>query len=99
MFTWKHLLYPISVYKNSPALSIQKRRTTDKPIKEPVNKRREIVLLIASDFYFSVVKDVIIQLNYGAVAEETKVGILSVVANTMFHRLTITSQQHKQLSM
>ena len=48
----------------------------DMPIVEPVNEGRQIDLLIASDFYFSVVKDGIIRLNIGTVAVETKVGYL-----------------------
>ena len=48
----------------------------DKPIKEPVNEGREIDLLIASDFYYSMVKDGIIRPNNGTVAVETKVGYL-----------------------
>ena len=48
----------------------------DKPIVEPVNEGREIDLLIASDFYYSVVKDGIIRPNNGTVALETKVGYL-----------------------
>ena len=39
---------------------------------EPVREGREIDLLIASDFYYSVVKDGIIRLNNGTVAVETK---------------------------
>ena len=43
---------------------------------EPVKEGRELDLLIASDFYYSVVKDGIIRLNNGPVAVETKVGCL-----------------------
>ena len=48
----------------------------DKPIVEPVKEGREIDLLIASDFYYSVIKDGIIRLKNGTVAVETKVGYL-----------------------
>ena len=48
----------------------------DKPIVEPVKEGREIDLLIASDFYFSVVKNGIIRLNNGTVAAGTKVRYL-----------------------
>ena len=61
---------------NSLALPIQKRRPTDKPIVEPVKEGIEINVLIASDIYYSVVKDGIIRLNNGTVAVETKVGYL-----------------------
>ena len=61
--------------ENSPALPIQKRRITEhKPIVKPVTKGREIDLFIASDFYYSVVKDGIILQNNGTVAVETKFG-------------------------
>ena len=48
----------------------------DKPIVESVNEGNEIDLLIASDFYYSVVKNGIIRLDNGTVAVETKVGYL-----------------------
>ena len=49
----------------------KKKQLKDKPIVEPVNH-----LLIASDFYNSVVKDGIIRLNNGTVAVETKIWCL-----------------------
>ena len=70
----------------------------DKPIVEPVNEGREIDLLIKIDFYCRVVKDEFIRLNNGTVAAKTK-DFFSVVANTMLRRLTVFSQQHKQLSL
>ena len=48
----------------------------DKPIVEPVNEGREIDLLIASDIYYSKVKDGFIRLNNGTVTVETNVGYL-----------------------
>ena len=48
----------------------------DKPIVEPVKEVKEIDLLIASDFYYSVIKDGIIRLKNGTVAVESKVGYL-----------------------
>ena len=48
----------------------------ERPIVEPVNEGREIDYLFASNVYYSVVKDGIIQLNNGTAAVETKVGYL-----------------------
>ena len=62
--------------ESSPALSIQKRRTTEGQAYCRTSQQREIDILIASDFYYSVVKDRIIRLNNGTVAVETKVGCL-----------------------
>ena len=44
----------------------------DKPIVEPINNGKEIDLLIASDFYYSVVIDGIIQLNNGTVCSRNQ---------------------------
>ena len=52
------------------------KQLKEKSFVEPVNEAREVDLVIASDFYYSVGKDGITRLNNGTVAVETKFGYL-----------------------